>query len=1069
MYASVTAIARNVAQVPFKLWVGETELSDTDPLQLLFSKPNPLLSGYELFYGTECYLQLTGNCLWVPVPGVRDKSIAEIWMFSGREIKPIVNKQVFTGWEVKRGEMTERFDYSEVIHFRYFNPYNPIMGMAPLEAARLAIDQSWWAQKYNEAFFQNFAEPGVIITFPGDYNAKVMAASRESWDQRHQGFARAKKTAILWGGAQLKELGASKRDMEFIAQMKWGREEVLAVFHVPPVEVMLVDQVSSRVESQRAQRRLFGEEVVAPELKMLEDKILPIFTMVGRPEVRGWFDTSEVSILQESYGEKIDQAKKLFDMLIPINAIIDKLDLGFEPFDWGDEAYILGTMVPVSQLGMVPVEPDEEPDDEDEPEEEPEDEEPTDVPGGVRAFLGPRARKLKRVLFELRNETLRAKDGWGEVDWVRVQKRLDPLVPDAAGMVERLRSWTGRATKDEVRVAYSKLKNHVTKLALPELQERATKVQSVICSKSVFKSVAEARSWVSKHGFKSSGVDETEESYRFRQFAPSQCTSGSFRTITLTKGVSAVICTPKQKKQSPEELARYPRIQREENESVVPQWTEEVLDFDAIWYSYERDILPLEQRMEKVLVAYFTEWEREFMQAWAAQEQGVAGVIQAGIWDFDPNDAKLQAATQPVIEKTMTTMGSCSSALSTETPIQTTHVPQNKADRSLAVKETKDLVKLLGGTLPDNNHNTDILVGKNAVEVKAITARKNDRVINMSPATKAAKQEYLERFGLKGHTVVIDLREGKKLYYYSEGIGSRSLGQMKVVSEAELKALINAGVNGATVKIEQADKIEHFLIKNKTVVATRDASLAAAKEFVEKNIKVPTGPGGGVLGSSRWFDAMRDFLQAQGFKSPDYEPIVTALSDWLGSSHAFKAQKLTNTVAEWVGRDPAKNFVGTHSRNALMFPKTEVVDKIFGAIKALSEEYYMKHMRNQAAKGREEDVIYRGVSSHRQVDFDSGKVKLAINPISSWSTSRSLASGSFAEGGTVIKEKISREHVFMIIPGHEWEVLAIHPKEFLAVPKGSAYAVNKGLKKGDIVLYIDDEPENADWLKKKKK
>jgi hypothetical protein len=72
-----------------------------------------------------------------------------------------------------------------------------------------------------------------------------------------------------------------------------------------------------------------------------------------------------------------------------------------------------------------------------------------------------------------------------------------------------------------------------------------TKVQSVICAKSKFDSAKKAASWCKSHGFKSSGVDETETSYRFRQFNPTKCQEGSFRTISISEGVSGVICKPK--------------------------------------------------------------------------------------------------------------------------------------------------------------------------------------------------------------------------------------------------------------------------------------------------------------------------------------------------------------------------------------------------------------------------------------------------------------------------------------------------------------------------------------------
>jgi len=72
-----------------------------------------------------------------------------------------------------------------------------------------------------------------------------------------------------------------------------------------------------------------------------------------------------------------------------------------------------------------------------------------------------------------------------------------------------------------------------------------TDIQSVVCSKSRFNSKEEAKRWVTDHDFRADKIDETDDSYRFRQFSPSKCQKDSFRTIELTKGVVGIICRPK--------------------------------------------------------------------------------------------------------------------------------------------------------------------------------------------------------------------------------------------------------------------------------------------------------------------------------------------------------------------------------------------------------------------------------------------------------------------------------------------------------------------------------------------
>jgi len=73
------------------------------------------------------------------------------------------------------------------------------------------------------------------------------------------------------------------------------------------------------------------------------------------------------------------------------------------------------------------------------------------------------------------------------------------------------------------------------------LEKQSTIVQTLIFSKEAFKTAEDAKGWADTHGFDHDKVDETDESFRLRQRDPAEFKDGSFRTIELTKGVSAVI------------------------------------------------------------------------------------------------------------------------------------------------------------------------------------------------------------------------------------------------------------------------------------------------------------------------------------------------------------------------------------------------------------------------------------------------------------------------------------------------------------------------------------------------
>lgn len=78
----------------------------------------------------------------------------------------------------------------------------------------------------------------------------------------------------------------------------------------------------------------------------------------------------------------------------------------------------------------------------------------------------------------------------------------------------------------------------------PERFPRSTVVQSLIFDKDYF-TKSQAKRWAAQNEFVSTGVDTKENTYRIRQYDPSDFARGTFRTIALSDGVQAVIGMPK--------------------------------------------------------------------------------------------------------------------------------------------------------------------------------------------------------------------------------------------------------------------------------------------------------------------------------------------------------------------------------------------------------------------------------------------------------------------------------------------------------------------------------------------
>ncbi len=98
---------------------------------------------------------------------------------------------------------------------------------------------------------------------------------------------------------------------------------------------------------------------------------------------------------------------------------------------------------------------------------------------------------------------------------------------------------------DAIDADFSKAWNAAEGMTFKGLVQKQTDIQSLVLSKERFKTLTEARKWVKDNGGVSTKVDETTNTFRFRQFNPDLCKEGTFRNKRITEGVIGVICVPK--------------------------------------------------------------------------------------------------------------------------------------------------------------------------------------------------------------------------------------------------------------------------------------------------------------------------------------------------------------------------------------------------------------------------------------------------------------------------------------------------------------------------------------------
>ncbi len=399
VYACVSAIARSASSVPARLQRetpnGEYETVEQGPLAGLLNRPNPLMSQRKFFRSIATSQQLYGetflimlrrvNGRMVPVEAVSGSGMTamieqpeEIWPVRGDLVDAILDPETKLPreWALQTRNGMVRYPAHAVVQVAEVNPYNPLRGMGPMQAAYRTASKDFIIDRYDEALLQNGGSPGGVLSVDGPLTDADQRAIREAWNEAHSRADAHRKTAVLPQGTTYKEVGMTPQAMEHEKLRDWDRQTVLSIFGVPPV---ILGLETINYATAREQNRIFWDTTIMPYLDFLMDELQ--FKLISRlpgmeSGLRMDFDISDVSAMREDMDSKVDRALKIYEKghrTFAEAANLAGWDITEEELDGVDERYVPLNMGRIGGEGEVeaPQDPSEEPLDlEDDPDDE---------------------------------------------------------------------------------------------------------------------------------------------------------------------------------------------------------------------------------------------------------------------------------------------------------------------------------------------------------------------------------------------------------------------------------------------------------------------------------------------------------------------------------------------------------------------------------------------------------------------------------------------------------------------------------------------------------------------------
>ncbi len=242
VYRCVRLIAENIAATPYTLFQEGKELSD-HPLLALLARPNPRQSKATFIETLVGHLLVSGNA-YVEAAHL-DGAVRELYALRPDRMRVVVGKD---GWpqayEYTVGSHKHLFAVGNetvdpVLHIALFHPLNDHYGMAPLEAAAVALDTHNAAANWNKALLDNAARPSGALIYSGPDGATLsddqFTRLKAELESQFQGQANAGRPLLLDGGLDWKAMALTPSDMDFAQMRNSAAREIALAFGVPPM------------------------------------------------------------------------------------------------------------------------------------------------------------------------------------------------------------------------------------------------------------------------------------------------------------------------------------------------------------------------------------------------------------------------------------------------------------------------------------------------------------------------------------------------------------------------------------------------------------------------------------------------------------------------------------------------------------------------------------------------------------------------------------------------------------------------------------------------------------------
>jgi HK97 family phage portal protein len=299
-----------------------------------------LMARADLIEATVTWLCLKGEAFWLMDDTYLTRRMKQSPLILARpeDMRPVLAGpgEEVVGWEWTAGRgRREVLLPEQVVHLKFFNPYDEVRGLAKWEAAKIAADSDYAAGVFARNLMANNGDRGPYVigkdgTASDDQVKQITAMLRQKRELSRRGDFR---PVFLTGDIEVKEPGLSAVDSAYVAQRLENRHEIFAAFGVP---MSFAEVMSSYSIGSASDRFRLIEDTCQPMGAKIADGVEQVSAMLMGYALFAEFDWDEHSTMQAVRAERVESAAKLVDRGMPWKDASDYLRLKLPRFKGDD-------------------------------------------------------------------------------------------------------------------------------------------------------------------------------------------------------------------------------------------------------------------------------------------------------------------------------------------------------------------------------------------------------------------------------------------------------------------------------------------------------------------------------------------------------------------------------------------------------------------------------------------------------------------------------------------------------------------------------------------------------------